>query len=241
MRSTDHRIPCSLDAIVSYFWVPIFRLCYALSLKIIELEVERRDVAHLVFETHWLSRWWCRASCPRMLVDILGTNCDQWQCLSMVKCCFTSTETVRLVRTENPGRPPRLSHSSWTSLFRCCTDSVSALLSSKVVFYGHCLCDFTHYNQWKIKMEFSLMPLNLPRLLSLYFLKLLLRSKCRPHRRPPGVTSQIAYIVFFSRLLFGKNLSSRRERDRGGYSVLLMVVCVFCNAQSSNEDIAMKS
>ena len=52
----------------------------------------------------------CRASCPRMSVDILGTNCDQ--CMSMVQCCFTSTETVRLVRTESPGRPPQLSHSS---------------------------------------------------------------------------------------------------------------------------------
>ena len=45
-------------------------------------------------------------------VDILGTNCDQR--LSMVQCCFTSTETVRFIRTGNPGRPPRLSHSSWT-------------------------------------------------------------------------------------------------------------------------------
>ena len=26
----------------------------------------------------------------------LGTNCDQ--CLSMVQCCFTSTETVGLIR-----------------------------------------------------------------------------------------------------------------------------------------------
>ena len=42
--------------------------------------------------------------------DILGTNCDQ--CLSTVQCCFTSTETVRLIRTGSPGRPPRLSHSS---------------------------------------------------------------------------------------------------------------------------------
>ena len=41
-----------------------------------------------------------------MSVDILGTNCDQ--CRSMVQCCFTSTETVRLSRTESPGRPPRL-------------------------------------------------------------------------------------------------------------------------------------
>ena len=47
-----------------------------------------------------------------MLVDILGTNCDQ--CWSMVQYCFTSTETVRLVRMESPGRPPQISHSSWT-------------------------------------------------------------------------------------------------------------------------------
>ena len=32
-------------------------------------------------------------------VDILGTNCDQ--CLSMAQCCFTSTETARLIRTES--------------------------------------------------------------------------------------------------------------------------------------------
>ena len=40
-----------------------------------------------------------------MSVDILGTNCEQ--CRSMVQCCFTSTETVRLIRTESPGRSPR--------------------------------------------------------------------------------------------------------------------------------------
>ena len=39
-----------------------------------------------------------------MSVDILGTNSDQ--CLSTVQCCFMSTETVRLIRTESPGRPP---------------------------------------------------------------------------------------------------------------------------------------
>ena len=43
-------------------------------------------------------------------VDILGTNCDQCKC--MVQCCFTSIETIRLVRTGSPRRPPRLSHSS---------------------------------------------------------------------------------------------------------------------------------
>ena len=40
--------------------------------------------------------------------DILGTSCDQ--CRSMVQYSFTvSTETRRLVRTDSPGRPPRLS------------------------------------------------------------------------------------------------------------------------------------
>ena len=57
-------------------------------------------------------RWWCSASCPRMSVDILGTNCDQYR--NMVQCCFTSTDTIRLIRTESPWRPPRLSHSCWT-------------------------------------------------------------------------------------------------------------------------------
>ena len=55
---------------------------------------------------------WCRAYCPRMSADILGTNCDQ--CQSMVQCCFMSTETVRLIRTESLGQPPQLSRSSWT-------------------------------------------------------------------------------------------------------------------------------
>ena len=59
-----------------------------------------------------LGWWWCRASCSEMSVNVLGTNCDQ--CRSTVQCCFMSTDTIRLVRTESPGWPPRLSHSSWT-------------------------------------------------------------------------------------------------------------------------------
>ena len=70
------------------------------------------DQSESVSVSTWL--WWCRASCPRMSVDILGTNCDQ----CTVQCCFTSMETIRLIRTESPGRPPRLSHSSWT-LWMC--------------------------------------------------------------------------------------------------------------------------
>ena len=49
-------------------------------------------------ELYVLGCWW----------NTLGTHCDQ----CMVQCCFTSTETVRFIRTESPGRPPRLSHSS---------------------------------------------------------------------------------------------------------------------------------
>ena len=40
------------------------------------------------------------------------------QCMSMVQYCFTSTDTIRLVRTDSPGRSPRLSHSSWTLISR---------------------------------------------------------------------------------------------------------------------------
>ena len=47
-----------------------------------------------------------------MSVDILGTSWDQ--CRSMVQYSLMSTETIRLVRMDSPGRPPRLSHSSWT-------------------------------------------------------------------------------------------------------------------------------
>jgi len=56
--------------------------------------------------------WWCRASCPQMSVDILGTNCDP--CWSMVQCCFMSTEILRLIRMESPGQRPHLSRSSRT-------------------------------------------------------------------------------------------------------------------------------
>ena len=53
-----------------------------------------------------MMKWWWSDE------DILGTSCDQWR--SMVQYCLTSTETRRLFRTDSPGRPPRLSHSSWT-------------------------------------------------------------------------------------------------------------------------------
>ena len=64
-------------------------------------------------------------------IDILETNYDQ--CVSMVQCCFTSTETVRLIRTESPGRPPRLSRSSWSlkaSVLFLSTSSLSWCIAS---------------------------------------------------------------------------------------------------------------
>ena len=68
-----------------------------------------------------------------MSVDILGTNCDQ--CRSMVQCCFTSTETVWLIRMESPGGPPQLSHSSWTLEFEWSTfkDEILPLSVGKVL------------------------------------------------------------------------------------------------------------
>ena len=75
-----------------------------------------------------LKWWWCWASCPRMSAEVLGTNCDQ--CRSMVQCCFTSTDTVRFIRTERPGRPPRLSHSSWTLMLKHCWSIYNAKLSA---------------------------------------------------------------------------------------------------------------
>ena len=67
-----------------------------------------------------------------MSVNILGINCDE--CVSMVKWCFTSTETVRLFRTESPGRPPRLSHSSWTLNEWLCLFMARFWLSIQVVY-----------------------------------------------------------------------------------------------------------
>ena len=49
-----------------------------------------------------------------MSADILGTSWDE--CWSMVQYSFTSTETSRLVRTDSPGRPLRISHSSWSMI-----------------------------------------------------------------------------------------------------------------------------
>ena len=49
-------------------------------------------------------------------VDVLGTNGDQCVCRS-VQCCFTSTETIRLIRTGSPEQPQstftQLLNSQW--------------------------------------------------------------------------------------------------------------------------------
>ena len=96
------------------------------------------------------SPWgWRRVSCPRMSVDILGTNCDQW--VSMVQCCFTPIETVRLVRTEIPWRPPRLSRSSWT-LLRVQVQLTSLLLISPpeaLIRDRFCLY-INHQSNWSV-------------------------------------------------------------------------------------------
>ena len=65
-----------------------------------------------------------------MSVDILGTSWDQ--CRSIIQYSFTSTETRRLVRTDSPGQPSRLSHSSWT-MFCCCCCCCWLLLYSAIL------------------------------------------------------------------------------------------------------------
>ena len=58
-----------------------------------------------------------------MSFDILGTSWDQYG--SVVQYSFTSTETRRLIRTDSPGWPPQLSHSSWTiARFSCSQKAV---------------------------------------------------------------------------------------------------------------------
>ena len=55
-------------------------------------------------------------------VDILGTNCDQRVC--MVQCCFTSTKTIRLVRTESSSELTLFGHAgNFHSLALCTTNS----------------------------------------------------------------------------------------------------------------------
>ena len=60
-----------------------------------------------------------------MSVDILGTNCNQ--CVCMVQCCFTSTETIRLIRT---GPEPRTAISTFTQLLSSEHYSVKTAVSA---------------------------------------------------------------------------------------------------------------
>ena len=63
-------------------------------------------------------RWWrwCRASCPQMSVDIIiGDKLRPMREHGSVLLYVHRNRKARVVRTESPGRPPRLSHSSaWT-------------------------------------------------------------------------------------------------------------------------------
>ena len=72
-----------------------------------------------------------------MSTDILGTSWDQ--SVSTVQYCFTSTETIRLVRTESPGQPPRLSHTSWALIFRHWPIIVYTRLPAGGTYYPICM------------------------------------------------------------------------------------------------------
>ena len=81
----------------------------------------------------------------------------------MVHCCFTSTETARLIRMGSPGRPPRLSHSLWT---------LRVLQESFIIFVVHwCVWSLTtsfcalnafnyyYYNcSWGLAFSFKAKP-----------------------------------------------------------------------------------
>ena len=57
----------------------------------------------------------CAARVCTKWTEVLPSGDASWdQRVSTVQYCFTSTETIRLVRTDSPGQPPRLSHNSWT-------------------------------------------------------------------------------------------------------------------------------
>ena len=58
----------------------------------------------------------------------------------MVQYCFMSTETTRLIRTESPGQPPWLSHSSWTLHIMCRDHRIYVLLRSRQTS----VCDFSY-------------------------------------------------------------------------------------------------
>ena len=56
----------------------------------------------------YVGRWCC------LMSSDVGWHIRDKLRRNMVQYCFTSTETRRLVRTDSLGRPPRLSHCSWT-------------------------------------------------------------------------------------------------------------------------------
>ena len=71
-----------------------------------------------------------------MSVDILRTSWDQ--CRSMVQYSFTSMETRRLMRTDSPGRPPWLSHSSWTMMLE---PKLIVILYKTELLWTWCVCE----------------------------------------------------------------------------------------------------
>ena len=94
---------------------------------------------HLDFHTasgHRIVDDYVELNVLRCRVDILGTKCDQ--CVCMVQRCFTSTETIRLIRTGSPGRPPRLSHSSWTLTIAYLSPALLCSLSVCIFHWAVC-------------------------------------------------------------------------------------------------------
>ena len=91
-----------------------------------------RSFPNFAFETVpmfvWLTMALARPFKEDRLALPLSTPLSSF--LSLLKCCFTSTETVGLFGTGSPGRPPRLSHSSWAlmwDLVECCFTSTETV------------------------------------------------------------------------------------------------------------------
>ena len=120
--------------------------CYGGSAEIVNLvrkhgvdwpSIQSIQTKNTCFLSLWVPVFTSCCCVAYLMSSDVRTSWDQ--CVSMVQYCLTSTETIRLVRSENPGRPPRLSHSSWAQNFHHsfdpCLNACSCIM-----------CDITYSN-----------------------------------------------------------------------------------------------
>ena len=89
-------------------------LLFSAANVILRLQTSGKYIMHCSNERKTLQQQ-NRPSCSRsssiVTVVVYGSKLCATSSL-LVECCFTSTETTRLIRDGSPGRPPRPSHSS---------------------------------------------------------------------------------------------------------------------------------